>query len=210
MIEKWIINGKELIFDDEPHTYYYDGEECVSVTTVIKTFFPTKYANVKKEVMDKSSNYGTEVHNSVEAYEKLGLERQDLQEFRNYLFLKDYYKFKVIASEIPIVFRYKNLLVAGKIDQIISEIIDDKESLSINDIKTTAVLDKESLSMQCSMYKYGAIRSYGYNIEGLRATHLKNKIRKFVVVDELDVEKLLDEYLEIKEEENEEIKKRRN
>lgn len=201
-MESWDLPIGKLEFEDETHTYYFNGKKCISVTQLIHVLMPDKYKGIEEHILRTAASRGSEIHNAIEVYEKFGFTREDLQEFRNYLFLKKYYKFKVTHSEIPIVIIYKDLIVAGRLDQIVSEPIDDGERLCVNDIKTTATLDKQYLSIQDTLYKYGVMQTYGLVIDGLRATHLRKDVRKYVVIDELNAENILDKYLEIKEKEN--------
>lgn len=208
MIETWNLANGVLKFEEETHTYWFNDKKCISVTQILHKLFPDKYSGIDTGVLKKAASRGTEIHNSVEVYETIGLKRDDLQEFRDYLFLKEYYKLEILLVELPIVIIYKDLVIAGRLDGILREPIDDFSYRNcLYDIKTTAVLDKLYLSMQESLYKYGYKQSYGdiaLDIEGLRAFHLKKGIRKYVVVDSCDPEALLDKYIEIlKEEENE-------
>ena len=204
MIETWQLAGGTLTFEEETHTYWFNGQKCISVTQILHKLFPTKYSGIDSEVLKKAANRGTVIHNAIEVYETLGLERTDLQEFRDYVFLKNYFKFIVKNVEIPIVIIYKDLIIAGRLDMILAEPIDDTFIYCISDNKTTAQLDKVYLSCQESLYKYGYSQSYpdGYKIDGLRAIHLRKGVRKYVVVDEIDPETILDKYIKLKEEEN--------
>lgn len=211
MIETWNIAGGVLKFEEETHTYWFNDVKCESVTQVLHTLFPDKYSGIDEVTLKNAANRGTIIHNSVEIYETLGLKREDLQEFRDYLFLKEYFKFEVLLVELPIVIIYKDLVIAGRLDGILRELIDkDSFRYCLYDIKTTALLDKLYLSMQESLYKYGYKQSYGdksLDIDGLRAIHLRKGIRKYVIVDECDPEDILDKYIELKEEkENGKIK----
>lgn len=205
MIETWNIAGGVLKFEEETHTYWFNDKKCISVTQILHKLFPEKYSGIDSEVLKKAANRGTEIHNAIEVYETLGLKRNELQEFRDYLFLKKYYKIEVLLVELPIVIIYKDLVIAGRLDGILREPIDEYTFRDcLYDIKTTSILDKLYLSMQESLYKYGYKQSYGdmaLNIEGLRAFHLRKGTRKYVIVDPCDAEALLDKYIEILEEE---------
>jgi hypothetical protein len=196
------IDNDELIFDEETHTYWYDGKKCISVTQILHTINPDKYKGIDSEVLKKAANRGNEIHNAIEVYETLGLEREDLKEFRDYQFLKKYYKFKVVAVEKPILIRYKGLVVAGRLDGILKEPTEEGERTCLYDIKTTSQLDLEYLSKQESLYKYGLNQiDSDINIDGLRAIHLRKGVRKYVVIEQCDAEEILEEYIRIKEEE---------
>lgn len=214
MIETWNLAGGILKFEDDTHTYWFNDKKCISVTQVLHKLMPNKYSGIDGEVLRKAANRGTEIHNSIEVYETLGLKREDLQEFRDFLFLKEYYKLEILLVELPIVIIYKDIVIAGRLDGILREPIDDFAFRNcLYDIKATAILDKLYLSMQESLYKYGYKQSYGdlaLNIDGLRAFHLRKGTRKYVVIDPCDAEALLDKYIEILEEEKENGKESSN
>lgn len=202
MKETWKIANGILEFDDETHTYWFNGIKCISVTQILHELFPNKYKDVDLETLKNAASRGSEIHNAIEVYEKDCLEREDLKEFRDYLFLRKYYKFDVLQVEQPIFFIYKGLYVAGRFDGILSEPIDDGYRCCLYDIKTTYTLDKEYLSCQLSIYKYGLHQcDPKIKIDGLRAIHLRKGVRKYVVIDQCDAEELLDKYIKIKEEE---------
>lgn len=194
------LNG-DLIFDDEKHIYWYKGEKCISVTQILKTFFGGLYERVSEKRLKEASEKGKFLHSSVEIYEKLGVETKELEEFRNYLFLKKFYGFKVLANEIPIVFKYKNLLIAGKID----EVIQIKDRKGICDIKNVATLNKDYVAYQTNIYKIGYEKTYGEILDFTSVLHLKNEKRSFteLPVNEKITYNLLDEYIKMKGENHE-------
>lgn len=200
MIERWIIQGKELTFEEEGHKYMYDGKPCISVTTWLKCVFKDMYKDIPEEVLKKASEHGTYVHESIEFYEKFGIENNELQEFRDYKFLKKYYGFEVYKIEIPIVFNYKGFILVGRMDLVLKR---KDNKLQIVDIKTTSQLHTDYLEMQDTIYRLGYEQSYKEEIDCLGAIHLRRGIRKYVDIKDVE-EKVylkLDEYL--KEKENE-------
>lgn len=196
---KWQIKDKIMTFDEESHSYFVDKKKCISVTQLLKLKYPRKYANVDNKTLKVAAENGTELHESIQVYEEYGLDREDLQEFRNYLFLKKKFKFEVLKCEVPIIFEYKNLIVCGRLDQV--QKIGDQ--IGLGDIKRTATLDKEYLAYQLNIYRLGYQQSYDQPIEFLKGIHLKDDKRKYVDIpinEQLTFE-LLDKYIE-KEKEN--------
>ena len=190
--ETWLINGSKLEYDDVTHTYWCDGIKCISVTQLLHHKFPKKYDGVSIETLQNAANLGTEIHEAIEIYEIYGLEREDLEEFRNYQFLKDKFGFKVLKNEIPIILKYKDLTICGRLDLVISE--DNK--LGLGDIKRTSVLDKEYLAYQLNLYRLGYQQSYGESIDLLRGIHLRKSTRKYVKlpINEEATYELLEQY----------------
>lgn len=177
-MEKWVIKDHELTYDDKTHSYFCDGKKCISVTQLIKFKFPNKYKDVDENVLKAAAKKGNELHNAIEVFEKYGLESEYLKEFRNYLFLKDKYKFKALESELPVIVPYEDLFICGRLDLVLEE----SEELGIGDIKRTAVLDKEYLTYQLNLYRLGFIYSYEKEPKFLRAIYLRNDVRKYVEI----------------------------
>ena len=91
MVESWEIAGRTLEFIEETHTYIYDGVILPSITQILKTKFGKKYNGISKEILNKASQRGTEIHKAIEDYETKGSETP-YKELRNYKFLKKQFK----------------------------------------------------------------------------------------------------------------------
>lgn len=137
-------------FIEEGHLYLKDGVLLPSVSEILHFIFPNKYKGVDQLVLNKKAEYGSTIHEVIECFEQ----RKDLpeldiiQEFslNQYLRLKGKFKIGVIAQEQ--IINYKDDY-AGRFDMIAKV----NNELSLCDIKTTAVLDKEYLSWQLSFYE---------------------------------------------------------
>lgn len=181
-MQKYEIKGHKVLYDDELHLYFVDGVKRLSVTQFLKTVFPDKYSGVSEAVLEKAAKKGTNVHNAIELYEDVGFESPLIKEFRNYKFLKEYYKFEVIDFEKPVLIPYNDTFICGRFDLLVKE----KDLLGIADIKCTSTLDKEWLTLQTNLYKLGYEYSYDTKIDLLRGLHLKNDTRKYVEIKVID------------------------
>lgn len=192
-------------YDDLTHTYWVDGQICPSVTQIIAWKFPDKYSMVSEEVLREASLKGTELHNAIEVYEKYGMERDDLLEFRNYKFLKNKFNFKVIGNEEIVTLTYKGLTVCGRTDLIVQN---SDGRIGLADIKRTASIDKTYLAYQLNMYKVGYQQTFRKPIDFLECIWLKDDKRKIVDIPIASgiVAELLDEYSEYWEEYKKSIK----
>lgn len=193
----WNLNGDIVEFEPEQHYYTVNGEKCISVTQILKHKYPSKYDGVSKTVLNAAAEKGTELHAAIEMYELFGIETNELQEFRDYLFLKNKFKFNVLAVEQPVVIRYKDLVICGQLDQV--QELNGK--LGIGDIKRTSVLDKNYLAYQLNLYRIGYQQSYGKEIEFLKGLHLRDGKRKYIdlpINEDMALE-LLEEYRKGKE-----------
>ena len=195
MIESWEIAGGLLEYIDETHTYLYDGVILPSITQILKIKFGNKYNGVSKEVLQKASERGTQVHQAIEDYEKRNIDNHDIKELRNYKFLKSRFGFECLENEIPIVLFLDNKPVcAGRIDLILKE----KDQVGVADIKRTSVFDKEYVAYQTNLYRIGYQQCYGVEISFLRGLHLREDVRKYITLpinEEMSI-KLVKQYLE--------------
>lgn len=200
MVESWEIAGRTLEFIEETHTYIYDGVILPSITQILKTKFGKKYNGISKEILNKASQRGTEVHKAIEDYETKGSETEH-KELRNYKFLKKQFKFECLQNEIPVVlFKDEKPIAAGRIDLVLKE----GNNVGIGDIKRTSTFDKEYVAYQTNLYRLGYQQSYGTKISFLRGVHLRNDVRKYIElpINENMAMELINKYLE-KENNNE-------
>ena len=197
-MEKWILQNRTVEYDDTNHMYYVDGEKTISITQLLKFKFPTKYDRIPEEILKQAADRGTYYHKCLEIYEKYGLPSEEIEEFRNYLFLKEKFKFKVLKNEIPVLLTYKDLFICGRLDMVIEE--DGKKGLA--DAKFTSVADKEYLAYQLNLYRLAYEQSYNEKIELIRGIHLKKSTRKYITlpINEELTYQLLDDYIKFKEE----------
>lgn len=189
------IKNHKVEFMEEEHVYLVDGVPLPSITQILKLKFGGKYKNVDSETLKKASDKGTEMHKAIENYEKYHIEQSNLKELSNYLFLKKHYKWEVLHSEIMCILFIQNIPVAvGTIDQIIK--IDDKKG--VNDLKRTAVFDKEYVAYQTTLYKIAYEQSYDEKIDFISGTYLREDTRKFykLPLNEEVVKKIIIDYLE--------------
>lgn len=187
----WEVKGKVLEFVEESHTYIYDGVILPSVTQLIKKRYPDKYKGVPFFVLNRAAAAGTAVHEAIERFEKEGI-TSDLPEFYGYLYLKDRDGFAVKENEKPLVlFDGKKPVAAGRFDMLTEE----NGKIGLEDIKRTAKLDIESVTLQLNLYRIGVRQSYGIEAEYLNVIHLRGQERKRVPleVNELKTKKIIKE-----------------
>lgn len=179
-MEQWEIKGGVLEFDEDTHTYIYDGVILPSVTQLLKKQFPDKYAGVTDAVLKRAAERGTQAHKAIEIYCTQG-DDDGSAEVRNYRFLEKNYGFKAISNEVPIVIfnSDNNPLCAGRLDMILTL---ESGEIAIADIKTTATLDKDYLAYQLNLYRLGAHQCYNIDAERLYGLHIREDKRKFVEI----------------------------
>lgn len=183
------IQGREVIFDEEKHSYTVDGHRAISVTQAVRKFTPNKYSAVSEKTLREASIRGTRLHNAIEVYEQDGLESDELQEFRDYRFLKSRYKWEVLESEKMVLYCLDDLVICGRFDQL--QKVGDKTVLA--DIKNTSTLDKEYLGLQLNLYRMALKQSYGIEADELRGIWLYKGKRKYVLIPKND--EIIDELI---------------
>lgn len=177
-MDTWTVCDRPLEFIPEGHIYVYDGIMLPSITTMLKTQFGGKYEGINKAILERASRLGTQVHEAIENYEKVGQE-SDLKELRNWKFLKKAYGFKCLNNEVPVVlFDSGEPIACGRLDLVLE--IDGK--IGLGDIKRTSSLDKNYLAYQLNLYRLAYQQCYGQEIEFLRGVHLRDDVRKFVEI----------------------------
>lgn len=190
-MKAWEINGHYLEFDEAEHIYICDGIIVPSVSKILKSKFDD-YACVSRSVLEQAREKGTALHEAIEIYEKTG-QASDLQEFKNYLFLKKHIGFKNISNELPIIYEEDGrVLFAGQLDQI----IEINGQLGINDFKRVSSPNKEKIAYQVNLYKMGYEQSYQKQIKCLSFMQLRENTRKFIQlpINEDVAKSLLKEY----------------
>jgi hypothetical protein len=139
----------KIEFNEELHRYTNeDGKELISTTQLLKLAkISPDYSAVRSDILKASSEKGTLIHKEIEEYSKLGMNgfTKECEEFAKYLKTNN---ISVLASERLVA--DKN--IAGTIDLVLYDNVRDKRILA--DIKTTSTIHKDSVSWQCSIYKY--------------------------------------------------------
>lgn len=166
----------DIKFTEDGHIYTAGDHRIMSVTTLLKLDNPSKYQYVSEATLERASEKGTEVHNAIECYVKYGLERDDLQEFRNFKFLQKKFNFEVIDSEVMVLLQHNGIELVGTTDLVLNY----KGELALGDIKRTSALDKEYLAKQLNLYRIAYQQTYGKEIKHLIGIHLREDKRKLI------------------------------
>ena len=167
-MDKWELPIGCLEFDNDTHTYLFEGMIVPSITQVMGMKFGGMYASVKPEILRASADHGTAVHKAIENWCKTELP-SDLAELRHFQVLKKRYGFEVLDNEIPCVIKEPN--VAGRIDLVLR----DKEGRkALADIKTTATFEKGYVGYQLNLYKKAYEDTYGEEIQALYIVHVRS------------------------------------
>ena len=152
-----------VIYDDVEHTYHLYGKKLQGITgTLIPHAIGQKYADVPEHILAEKAKYGKLVHGEIEMYLNGFEPSEPTPEFIAFKKWQSLIKIKFIQSEF-IVSDNENF--ATPIDGI-------DEYFNIFDWKTTAILDKESISWQLSICAYFN-ELQGNEVNKLYAVHLR-------------------------------------
>lgn len=174
MIKTYEYENYTLEFDDEAHRYIVNGIITPSVSKLLSLKFDD-YPNVPKAVLQAAADRGTEMHKAIEVYEKTG-KTADLQEFRNYLFLKKHFKIENVENELPVAYFEDGLpIFAGTIDQVCRI----NGVLAINDFKRVSAPNKEKIAYQINLYRLAYNQTFGVEVKALSFMQLRESVRKF-------------------------------
>lgn len=135
-------------FIEETHQYLLEDKELISVTTLMKKHgLSPNYAGVSSDVLKAKAERGTLIHKEIEDFIKKG-DMGFTTELMNFIKARIKEKNNLIIESEKIVY---NNIAAGTLDLLLQELNDE---YIVVDIKTTAVLHKEAISWQLSIYAY--------------------------------------------------------
>ncbi|KAA5377956.1 hypothetical protein F2Y61_24440, partial [Phocaeicola dorei] len=178
------LKNSEVIFLEEPHEYWLGDKQLSGITGMIqRQLFPDEYDNVDEAVLNAAATYGTNVHASIEDFDK-NWNNDGTVEVADYIEICKEHGLVHEASEY-IVSDNKNW--ASMIDKVY-RVSDD--TFSIGDIKTYGVMTSEKLEKarwQLSLYAYFfELQNKKAKIDKLFIIHLRNKIKKDGTVDHIN------------------------
>lgn len=138
-------NRPPVIFKEEEHEYWLADNQLNGITGRINDvlYGGNKYAGVPKYILQRAAERGSLIHKEIEEYCVSGV-LGFTDELQRFIELQEEHGFKVLANEYTVTDFEK---YATNIDLILFR---DNE-LELQDIKSTAQLDKEYLSWQLSI-----------------------------------------------------------
>lgn len=112
---------KELIFDEDTHTYRYDGQLVPGVTSILECVGLSDFSMVPPDILEQAKAFGTEVHRATEKLDRNEDILTEISEISG-LYLCHYIKFlndldvKIIDIEKRVF--CEKFLYAGTLDRI--------------------------------------------------------------------------------------------
>ena len=157
------MNKSNVIYDGVEHSYHLNGKALKGITgTLIPHAIGQKYADVPEHILAEKAKYGKLVHSEIEMFLNAFEPSNTTPEFLAFKNWQKKTKIKFIESEFIVT---DNENFATPIDGI-------DEDYNLYDWKTTAVLDKESISWQLSICAY-INELQGNKANKLYAVHLR-------------------------------------
>lgn len=139
-------------FDEEHHRYFLGEKELSGITgTLIKKAFPDTYKGIPDAVLAKAAERGSVVHQNLELFDTIcnsdiNIMPSLLPEVKDYNEMLISYGLHHVDSEYLVT---DNENFASAIDKVLA---DNEGNIYLADIKTTATLHYDNVSLQLSIY----------------------------------------------------------
>lgn len=166
------IRINSVIFNEEKHTYLYEGKILKGITGAISRLLRKSFP--ENEIVKLAAIYGSDVHKEVENYfnnnhtslstEGASFVVQSLKDFSERTGNTETIKSEVMVSDFE--------TTASKIDVVLKT---KDNNAYLFDIKTTSHFDRTYCSLQLSVYKYLYEKCYGINVKDLFVIGTKSK-----------------------------------
>ena len=186
-------------FDEEHHRYFLGEKELSGITgTLIKKAFPDTYKGIPDAILAKAAERGSVVHQNLELFDTIcnsdvNIMPSVLPEVKDYNEMLISYGLHHVDSEYLVT---DNENFASAIDKVLA---DDEGNIYLADIKTTATLHYDNVSLQLSIYaKWFEEQNPDLKVKEIVCMWFKNGQSKFQplprVADE-QIDELISAYL---------------
>ena len=165
-----------VLFNKERHEYWLENRQLSGITGMLqRQLFPNEFNNVPEEALKEAARYGTEVHESIEAFDSSWI-NDGTQEVSDYIGL---------CQENNLVHERSEYTVtdgenwASNIDKVYRS---SDDTFSLGDIKTYGTMTSEKLEKarwQLSIYAYFfKLQNKGAKVDRLFILHIRNKAKQ--------------------------------
>lgn len=186
-------------FDEEHHRYFLGEKELSGITgTLIKKAFPDTYKGIPDAILAKAAERGSVVHQNLELFDTIcnsdvNIMPSVLPEVKDYNEMLISYGLHHVDSEYLVT---DNENFASAIDKVLA---DDEGNIYLADIKTTATLHYDNVSLQLSIYaKWFEEQNPDLKVKEIVCMWFKNGQSKFQPlprVSDEQIEELINAYL---------------
>ena len=165
-----------VLFNKEQHEYWLGDKQLSGITGMLqRQLFPDEFNNVPEEAIKEAARYGTEVHESIEAFDSSWI-NDGTQEVSDYIEL---------CQENGLVHERSEYTVtdgenwASNIDKVYRS---SDDTFSLGDIKTYGTMTSEKLEKarwQLSIYAYFLeLQNKDAKVGNLFILHIRNKAKQ--------------------------------
>ena len=186
-------------FDEEHHRYFLGEKELSGITgTLIKKAFPDTYKGIPDAVLAKAAERGSVVHQNLELFDTIcnsdiNIMPSVLHEVKDYNEMLISYGLHHVDSEYLVT---DNENFASAIDKVLA---DNEGNIYLADIKTTATLHYDNVSLQLSIYaKWFEEQNPNLKVKEIVCMWFKNGQSKFQPlprVEDWQIDDLINAYL---------------
>ena len=186
-------------FDEEHHRYFLGEKELSGITgTLIKKAFPDTYKGIPDAVLAKAAERGSVVHQNLELFDTIcnsdiNIMPSVLPEVKDYNEMLISYSLHHVDSEYLVT---DNENFASAIDKVLA---DNEGNIYLADIKTTATLHYDNVSLQLSIYaKWFEEQNPDLKVKEIVCMWFKNGQSKFQPlprVEDWQIDDLINAYL---------------
>ena len=186
-------------FDEEQHRYFLGEKELSGITgTLIKKAFPDTYKGIPDAVLAKAAERGSVVHQNLELFDTIcnsdvNIMPSVLPEVKDYNEMLISYGLHHVDSEYLVT---DNENFASAIDKVLA---DNEGNIYLADIKTTATLHYDNVSLQLSIYaKWFEEQNPDLKVKEIVCMWFKNGQSKFQPlprVSDEQIDELINAYL---------------
>lgn len=186
-------------FDEEQHRYFLGEKELSGITgTLIKKAFPDTYKGIPDSVLAKAAERGSVVHQNLELFDTVfnsdvNIMHSVLPEVKDYNEMIISYGLHHVDSEYLVT---DNENFASAIDKVLA---DNEGNIYLADIKTTATLHYDNVSLQLSIYaKWFEEQNPDLKVKEIVCMWFKNGQSKFQPlprVSDEQIDELINAYL---------------
>ena len=166
---------KAVIFNEEEHTYWYNGKNLKGVTGAIGKLVGKSFPDT--DTVRIATLYGSDVHKEIENYYNTSSKTLSsegakwiVEELEKFICVPHKIECEVMVSDFE--------TTASKVDVVLHT----KDGAYLFDIKTTSHFDREYCSLQLSCYKRMFEENYGEKVLGLFVLSTKAK-RRFHILE---------------------------
>ena len=177
------LRRSSVIFDEQQHRYFLNGEELQGVTsTLLRRAFPDKYKDIDPAVLANAAAKGHALHVAIELYDSFGQNATGDERITAYEQLKATRGLTTLENEYLVS---DGEHYASSIDIVMQ---DQNGDICLVDVKSTYTLDKQSTGLQLSIYKrFFEQQNPRLKVEHIYALWMPNRDHSICELHELSV-----------------------